>query len=325
MSKIIDLFTEVDPFIEYTPKERSRDLIVLHFKVSILSIIGFLIYSAVNVILFIIAPYPSELSIETLYSNMTNEPLFQFDISTLQNQVTCQSFSQYTFPLQNKLTKNVQKFTTEIIAQGTGGGQAFDTYKFPIYGSVDANSLTSFVVLFNYCFQQGASLSGLPVVLSVSNNPAPNYDKLNVKFSQAGDFAGIQIVANDPDFSSYIMYFSSTNTAVQSIEISLQKTIYPSGQIKYNAFFNGGVKYIASPFGAATSSNQQIMASLNPSVSVITYKPKNPLTLIGSITGIFPLFMLIGNKLSAKIDGCKKRGKEDEIAMEERGVLKNTN
>ena len=28
-------------------------------------------------------------------------------------------------------------------------------------------------------------------------------------------------------------------------------------------------------------------------------------------------------KLSAKIDGCKKRGKEDEIAMEERGVLNN--
>jgi len=25
----------------------------------------------------------------------------------------------------------------------------------------------------------------------------------------------------------------------------------------------------------------------------------------------------------AKIDGCKKRGKEDEIAMEERGVLNN--
>jgi len=50
-------------------------------------------------------------------------------------------------------------------------------------------------------------------------------------------------------------------------------------------------------------------------------KSQNPLTLIGSITGIFPLFMLIGNKLFAKIDCCKKRGKEDEIAMEERGVL----
>ena len=323
MSKIIDLFTEVDPFIEYTPKERSRDLVVLHFKVSILSIIGFLIYSAVNVILFIIAPYPSELTIETIYSNETNDPIFQFDISLFQNQFNCQSGPQYTFPYQNKLTKNAQKFTTQIISQGFSG-QNFDTYKFPIYGTVDANSLTSFAVVFNLCYPQISQLSGSPILLSISNNPLPNYDKLNVKFTQPGDFSDIQILANDQDFSSYLMYFSSSNKAFQNIEISLQKTIYPSGQIKYNAFFNGGVKYIASPFGAATSSNQQIMASLNPSVSVITYKPKNPLTLIGSITGIFPLFMLIGNKLSAKIDGCKKRGKEDEIAMEERGVL-NTN
>jgi len=79
--------------------------------------------------------------------------------------------------------------------------------------------------------------------------------------------------------------------------------------------FNGVVKYIPTPFGGATQNSQQLLATITPSVTVITYKPKNPLTLIGSITGIFPLFMLIGNKLSAKIDVCKKRGKEDEIAM----------
>lgn len=230
--------------------------------------------------------------------------------------------------MQNQLTKNVQKFTTEIVAESFAGAQSFtqsfDTYKFPIYGSADANSLTSFVVLFNFCFQQGASLSVLPLVLSISNNPATNYDKLNLRFSQSGSLSGdIQIVANDQDFSSYIMYFSSTNTDVQSIEISLQKTDYPDGNVKYNANFNGPVKYIPSPFGTQNNA-QQILATITPTVSVLTYKQKNYLSFIGSVVGIFPLFMLIGNKLSAKIDGCKKSGKEDEIAMEERGVL-NTN
>ncbi len=43
MSKIIEYFKPIDPFIEYQPKERPYDLVVLHFNVSIISIIGFII------------------------------------------------------------------------------------------------------------------------------------------------------------------------------------------------------------------------------------------------------------------------------------------
>jgi len=77
MSKIIEYFKPVDPFIEYTPKERSYDLFVLYFNVSILSIIGFIIYPIVNVLIF------SELTITSIFTNQTSDPIFQLGISVL--------------------------------------------------------------------------------------------------------------------------------------------------------------------------------------------------------------------------------------------------
>jgi len=318
MSKIIDLFTEVDPFIEFTPKERSRSLVVLHFNVTILSILGFLAYAAFSVFIFIATPEPTQLSEEIIYTNMTTSPIFQLIISTMVGQTACQT--QFSTPFKNVLTNNVNVYNIEVrTVDASLSGQDYTGYKFPIYGTVDANTQTSFVVLFNLCY----SGTSVPALVAIGNNPDKTYNKLNFAFSQPGVYSDVRVISNDPGFKTNFIYISS-NANIMNVEIVLKKTVMSNGQIIYDANFNGPARYIPSPFGGVSTANQQILATISPTVTVLTYKQKNYLSFIGSVVGIFPLFMLVGNKLSAKIDGCKKRGKEDEIAMEERGVL-NTN
>jgi len=62
---------------------------------------------------------------------------------------------------------------------------------------------------------------------------------------------------------------------------------------------------------------------INPTVTVLTYKPKNILTLLGSIGDTFPLFILVGNIISARIYSYMNRNKEKQIPIEEQKVLNN--
>ena len=318
MSKIIDLFTEVDPFIEFTPKERTRSLVVLHFNVTILSILGFLAYATFSVFIFIATPEPSQLSEEIIYTNMTTEPMFQLVISTMKGQTVCQY--PYKIPFNNVLTNNIQTYNIEAKTTDPSYtySQDYTSYKFPIYGTVDAKTQLSSIVIFNLCYTSTST----PALLAIGNNPNVMYDKLNIIFTNPGVFTDIRLISDDPGFKTNLIYITSSIN-IMNIEIILKKTVMSNGKIIYDANFNAPTRYVPSPFGPVASNIQQIIATISPTVSVLTYKEKNYLSFIGSVAGIFPLFMLIGNKLSAKIDGCKKRGKEDEIAMEERGVLDN--
>jgi hypothetical protein len=375
-SKVLDLFTPVDPLIEYVPVKIPRDLVVLHFKVTILSVASFLCFALYSTYVFVLSPVPADLTSEIVFANTTKSALFQFSVSTLEDAVTC-NFGplspfpgavippppsphsrmlfqepigppppapappsatiedQYFFPLNNKMVRDPEKLKTKISyaqdgppspSQGGPPPIVFDSYKFPVFGTMDAQSLTSFVVVFNACPSLQVPLSGLPVVLSVSSNVDHDYESLTVKFPDPTKFIDAQVVADpngdDVDFSSCLFYFSSTVGAIQSIDISLVKTVY-GRRVKYSAALNCPPKFIPPPFSFfGDAKTQRIVAVVSPYVTVITYNDKNIPAFVGSLLGLFPIFLLIGGKVSSWIDSYKKSKQtvEDGISMTETQV-----
>jgi hypothetical protein len=193
--------------IEYVPVERTRDIVVLHFKATILSVASFLCFAIYSTYIFVLSPVPVDFSSEIIFANTTNSALFQFSVSTFENTVTCGfdpnqvtypplsllnhpplplalsppvppphsrrlfdelsqnsteppdpgppgagpsvapsgNDEQYFFPLSNKLVRDPKKLKTTVTGVGV-----FDSYKFPIFGTMDARSLTSFVVVIKF-------------------------------------------------------------------------------------------------------------------------------------------------------------------------------
>lgn len=334
MSKFIDSFKRVDPFIKYIPEERSYELLWLHFKISILSVLGFLAYTAFSIYVFIQSPEPSSLSVDTIYSNMTTEPLFQIVISSIYKQngqlytflCSVNDSPQYFLPIrnltvQNTMTKNIVQNGFTLTQTQTFGGQTntivtdYIVYQFPVYGTSDFKYLTSYIVLFNFCYPKGTT-SPAPINLGIGNNPTKLYNNENI------------LTDGDPSLTTNIFTQIFTNVQPQMInmEIILKKTVLSNGNILYDASFDGPPRFIPSPFGGdggqvIDSIIQKLLVSVNPTVSVLTYKQKNYFTLIGSIAGIFPLFMLVGNIISEKIHEFKNKNKEKEINMEKIPVL----
>ena len=333
MSKFIDTFKKVDPFIKYIPEERSYDLLWLHFKISILSVLGFLAYTAFSIYVFIQTPEPSELSVDTIYSNMTSEPLFQIVISSLNKKngqlytFLCSindpnNIPQYYLPTRkiinvNSMTKNIKQNEYTYTETGNSFTNINDyiVYQFPVYGTSDAKYETSYIVLFDFCYPP-VTKSPPEIYLGIGNNPSILYNSENI------------VTDNEPSLTTNIITQIFTNVQPQMInmEVILKKTVYSNKKILYEASFNGPPRFIPSPFGGdggqvTDSIIQKLLVSINPTVSVLTYKQKNYFTLIGSIAGIFPLFILIGNILSEKINEYKNRNKEKEINMEKIPVL----
>jgi hypothetical protein len=361
MAKVLDLFTPVDPLIEYVPVERPRDLVVLHFKVTIFSVASFLCFAIYSTYVFAISPVPADLTSEIILSNTTKSAIFQFAVYVEENRVDCvfaapspsppseppsppsspgaalpppphsrrlfqqpqPDNDQYSFPFLNKLVRNHKEFKTKanLILTDLPPGipppppVVFDSYKFPVVGTRDALSLTSFVVVFNVCPKNGIDLAGIPLVLSVSNNVDRDYDSLSVKFPDTKKFTDVQVFADDPNFSSCLFYLSSTNSAIQSIEISLVKTVY-GRNVHYSAFLDCPPKFIPPPFSfLGDPKTQRIVALVAPYVTVITYNDKNVPAFIGSLLGLFPIFLLVGGKVSSWIDSYKKSKQIVEVQM----------
>ena len=314
MSKIIDLFTEVDPFIEYIPKERTRSLVLLHFNISILSVLGFLAYAAFSTLLFLSTPEPSEYSNNVIYSNMTNEPIFQVIIGKYGNGFVCPNIPNYWLPTNDLTNKNT--ITKNIIFNSfISSGQNWDVYQFPIFGTIDAKYGTSYITLLNIC--SGANNDPGPIYLVISKNPTQLYNN-NELFNE-----------NDPSLISYIIQpdVYQNSPPMINLEFNLKKTVSSNGNVKYDVSSNNVVKYVPSPFGKSSTdpyatNARQILLTINPTITVLTFKQKNIFTFIGSVVGIFPLFMLIGNKISGKIDGCMNKKNDKDIPMKEIDIEK---
>jgi len=315
MSKIIEYFKPVDPFIEYTPKERSYDLLVLHFNVSILSIIGFIIYSIVNVLIFAMSPEPSELTITNIFTNQTTDPIFQLGISVPDTGYSCSS-ANVNYPFDNQITKNPQQFLISVTTD-SGSSVVYSGWKFPIYGTVDAKSGTSFVVLFNPCTSSQTPTPKLPYSIGLVNDPSVTVNKFTASSSSSGS---IKLSSSQAAISNLLFYPPSNFDLSVSVEMSVIKTVQSNNKISYNAQFVGPVRFIPDPI-LTSLSGLKIIVEVNPTVTVLTYKPKNVLTLIGSIGGTFPLFILMGNIISGRIYAFMNRNREKQVSMDEQAVL----
>ena len=314
MSKIIDYFKPVDPFIKYIPEERSYELLVLHFKISIISIIGFIIYSIVNVILFVLAPEPSELTIMNIFTNMTSAPIFQLGIAIPVTGYSC-STGDMVFPFDSQITKNVQNYDISVTSDNSN--YQYKGYSFPIYGTVDAKSGTSYIVVFKPCISSNIPNIPLPLSISIVMDPTIVLNKFKATTGASGS---IILTSDQSNVITSLVYTDKTSNLFINSQINLIKTVDSKGKANYNAEFVGPAKFIPNPV-LSFSDGPKLLVDVNPTVTVLTYKPKNPLTLIGSISGIFPVFIMIGNFISEKINSFKNRNKD--IPMEENKILNN--
>ncbi len=252
------------------------------------------------------APEPSELTITNIFTNQTTDPIFQLGISVPDTGYSCSS-ANLNYPFDNQITKNVQQFLISVATDNSN--VVYSGWKFPIYGSVDAKSGTSYVVLFNPCTSSSTPTPKLPYSIGLINDPAIVVNKFKATTSSSGS---IKLSSEQAALSNLLFYPPSNFDLSVSVEISVIKTVKSNNKVLYNAQFTGPVRFIPDPI-LTTLSGLKIIVEINPTITVLTYKPKNILTLIGSIGGTFPLFILFGNIISGRIYAFMNRNRQTNI------------
>jgi hypothetical protein len=114
--------------------------------------------------------------------------------------------------------------------------------------------------------------------------------------------------------------FSSGDGPEISIELTLSKTVTSAKVELYKSMFappTYSPKTIVPPPPGLKQPNQRaIVINIRPTVQVITFKPRNVLTLIGSITGVYPAFMGIAGVICGFVWSRMSQGEHDETTVE---------
>ena len=187
----------------------------------------------------------------------------------------------------------------------------YTAYTFPVYGTVDPKTLTSTLLYFRPAVY---SNSQYPLVFSVGP-PGVVFSSLDIK--QFGDDANPDFVVTDPNSSSQlIMMFE--NFDIQgpeiNIQLSLEKRISSDSQVSYTAELFAPPSY--SPISKISSGPQRVISiTVKPNVNTIVFTPKNIFTFLGSISGIFPIFVTAGG-IIASLLWLRMQPKTDNTAAD---------
>jgi hypothetical protein len=308
--KILESFADVDPFVEFTPKSRSSGIIKLHLHISILSIALFLIYSGFSLYSFIMTPDPSESSQVVLLSDKQTDPMFQINVLTIRSQGSIPCQLEFVQPFDGNLARDPKSFTATIKAikgnESTINDFPLTCRKYLVYGSVDSKTSTSyFLKVVNK-----ASCSPL-FIISLSSDASSDITGYVLEEPTATRRA--MLSHPNPKVLVYEAIFNNNEPSTINVDVLVRKTEFALGGTQYEVSFNGPPKYVPDPLQSGSNLDPSLLLSVSPVVSVLSYKPKNVLAMLGSIGGLFPFFLFLGGFAASKL---QSRFKTDDSTHE---------
>jgi len=163
---------------------------------------------------------------------------------------------------------------------------------------LDANTLSSIILLFEPL--KYANDFNFPLLFFVGPPSTKQYSNLDVQQFSPRDYR----VSIPGDPTQFVLIFEDFNDRGQEIAISLvlSKFVSSKDEVTYNASIFGPPSLSASSRGGAFDAEgrpiplkqRTISVSINPVVNVINQSPRNILAFVGSVVGIFPLFLSTG-------------------------------
>jgi hypothetical protein len=325
--KFIDLFKLIDPFKEFALLERPQKLLVLRAVVFVAFVVLFAVYAAFNSVIYANTPEPSVLTVETIPSGQQKQ-LFEFTIMIPMNgsdSFPADPFpTAYFSPLSKTLTE--QKVTPRYITLRLPTifpvfrFLVYECYTFPVYGTLDPATQSS--IILNFFVQRHENIYGFPVLFSINDDSSTRLrDLVDEQVFHAADnvmFPVYRIYQPGSPVTVVAMFedFSSSAGPEISIELTLSKTVTSANVESYKSTFAPPTytpKTIVPPPPGLKQPNQRaIVVHIRPTVQVITFSPRNVLTLIGSIAGVYPAFMGIAGVICGFIWSRISKGTEGE-------------
>jgi hypothetical protein len=318
MPKLSDLWNAIDPYKTFVPLEKHQKLNALQMGALSICSIFFFVYVGFSIDVYAKTPEPSKVTFDRAFPSTPPTALFQF---TVMLPLTGTTFTnpalptQYSSPYSDVLTlKTVVPYKFNMIVQGAsvppGLTVEYMAYTFPVFGTVDPKTLSSILLFFRPA--QYINSFPYPLVFSVGP-PGVVFSSLDVKVF--GDLSSPDILVTDPNSSSQLIilfdYFNSAGPEI-SIELSLERRIGSDSQVNYKAELFAPPSY--SPPSKISTGEQRILTiTVKPNVNTIAFTPKNVLAFLGSIGGIFPIFVTAGGIIASLI-WLKMQPKTDKIA-----------
>ena len=319
MSKLSDLWNTIDPYKTFAPLEKHQKLNALQMGALSICSIFFFVYVGFSIDVYAKTPEPSKVTFDRAFPSTPPTALFQFTVmlpetGTLKNP---EFPTKYSSPYSDVLTpKTVVPYKFNMILQGNppGGGVPekveYTAYTFPVFGTVDPKTLSSTLLFFKPA--QYINSIPYPLVFSVGP-PDVVFSSLDVKVF--GDLSSPDILVTDPNSSSQLIImvddFNGDGPEI-SIELSLEKRIGSDSQVNYKAELFAPPSY--SPRSKTSKGEQRILTiTVKPNVNTIAFTPKNVLAFLGSIGGIFPIFVTAGGIIASLI-WLRMEPKTDKIA-----------
>ncbi len=299
------------PYKDFVELERSRKLLVIHAAACCLSVLVFFAYVAFSTSIYLRSPEPSQLSVESIYPSNPPKALFEFSIFIPLNFTTCDPNypTGYRSPFSNTLT--LLPKSPYVVKAGFSNRSYenlsfyYDCYTFPVYGTVDANTFSSTLLIFNPCSYSGSGEA--PLLFSVHDVTAspPRFKSLVVTLFNFGQDFIFTETATSAESAEFIPLFDDFDESGPDIgiEILLARQISSSKDSNYQASIFAPPSY--SPSSTTPKKflprQRSLVITVKPAISVITKSPKNILTFIGALGGIFPVCLAIGSFISSCI------------------------
>jgi len=328
-SMFFHLFGLIDPYKEFVLMERSRKLLVLRAVLFFTCIIGFIVYAAFAFSSYVGTPEPSDLSAEKQFPG--NKALFQFSFGIPVDATTRDPIwpTTYTSPFSSTLTvgtvtpyPSTSSVPPPIVIPGNKF--VYQIYTFPVYGTVDATTLTSTLLYFQPCKYYCSY--NFPLLFFVGAPDTAKYDSLLVTRHSPQDYR----VSQPGSSTQFLLLYDNFNANGPEISISLTlaKFVSSAGVSTYNASIVGApslspptrIPYDIAYNLPAAQPQRTIAITVQPTVDVVTNSPKNILNLLGSIAGIFPLIVSVGGIVSSIIwskFGPQNTGSSEELKSEQ--------
>ncbi len=329
--KFIDLFKLIDPFKQFALLERPQKLLALRAVVFVAFVVLFAVYAVFNSVIYANTPEPSVLTVEAIPSGQKKQ-LFEFTIMIPMNGSDIFPAdprpTTYFSPLSKTLTE--QRVTPQYITLKLPTVFPFfrfltyECYTFPVYGTLDPDTQSS--TILNFFVQRHKNSYQFPVLFAINDDSSTRLrDLVDEQVFHAADndmFPVYRIYQPGSPVNAVPMFedFSSGDGPEISIELTLSKTVTSAKVELYKSMFappTYSPRTIVPPPPLVKQPNQRaIVINIRPTVQVITFKPRNVLTLIGSITGVYPAFMGIAGVICGFVWSRISQGEQDETTVE---------
>jgi hypothetical protein len=325
MQKLHGFWKKIDPYKDYPQLEKPPKLVVLQIGALCICCISFFVYLAFSIDVYLKTPEPSKATLERVFPGNPKKALFQFTIMLPVNtgEVNPIFSTFYRSPLSDSLTERQAveykiSFSVPIIRT-----QVYEVYTFPVYGTVDPTSGTSTILYF----QPAMYITGpLRPLLFAVGPPGVEFSSLDVKTfnpnAKARDTEFDFLVSDPKSNTQFFQMYENLDSSGPEIrvELVLEKTVSSNSEVNYTASFFAPPSY--SPRSFENPAPQRFISiSVKPNVNVVTFSPKNLFTFLGSIGGIFPIFIAIGGIIASLLWSRMEQKASDESTIE---PMKNT-